>query len=97
MEEHREFGADLDVDVSWKYLNFFLDDDAELERIGKAYGSGEMLTGEIKAKLIEVRANAAPMLMSVKRNNDPTTRSDPTAMRLMLQPSAALTHLEQHV
>jgi len=25
VEEHREFGADLDVDVSWKYLNFFYD------------------------------------------------------------------------
>jgi hypothetical protein len=23
VEEHREFGADLEVDVSWKYLNFF--------------------------------------------------------------------------
>jgi hypothetical protein len=23
VEEHREFGADLDVDVSWQYLNFF--------------------------------------------------------------------------
>ncbi len=47
-------GADLDVDVSWKYLQFFLDDDEELKRIGEVYGSGSMLTGGIKAKLIEV-------------------------------------------
>lgn len=25
VEEHREKGADLDVDVSWKYLNFFME------------------------------------------------------------------------
>jgi tryptophanyl-tRNA synthetase len=25
VEEHREKGGDLNLDVSWKYLNFFLD------------------------------------------------------------------------
>eukprot|EP00967_Tisochrysis_lutea_P020821 scaffold23620_cov19-Tisochrysis_lutea.AAC.1 len=32
------------VDVPWKYLNFFLEDDKALENIGKEYGSGRMLT-----------------------------------------------------
>eukprot|EP00242_Pyramimonas_sp_CCMP2087_P012249 CAMPEP_0198214162 /NCGR_PEP_ID=MMETSP1445-20131203/38403_1 /TAXON_ID=36898 /ORGANISM="Pyramimonas sp., Strain CCMP2087" /LENGTH=436 /DNA_ID=CAMNT_0043889213 /DNA_START=1 /DNA_END=1308 /DNA_ORIENTATION=+ len=54
VEEHREKGGDLNVDVSWKYLNFFLDDDEELKKIGEEYGSGRMLTGEIKKKLIDV-------------------------------------------
>ncbi|KAK9907769.1 hypothetical protein WJX75_009683 [Coccomyxa subellipsoidea] len=54
VEEHREKGANLDVDVSWKYLNFFLEDDARLAEIGQLYGSGQMLTGEIKAELIQV-------------------------------------------
>eukprot|EP00239_Pterosperma_sp_CCMP1384_P002346 CAMPEP_0197848454 /NCGR_PEP_ID=MMETSP1438-20131217/8785_1 /TAXON_ID=1461541 /ORGANISM="Pterosperma sp., Strain CCMP1384" /LENGTH=429 /DNA_ID=CAMNT_0043460715 /DNA_START=80 /DNA_END=1369 /DNA_ORIENTATION=+ len=54
VEEHREHGADLSVDVPWKYLNFFLEDDEELKKIGEEYGSGQMLTGEIKAKLIAV-------------------------------------------
>eukprot|EP00200_Dunaliella_tertiolecta_P004984 CAMPEP_0202352296 /NCGR_PEP_ID=MMETSP1126-20121109/8550_1 /ASSEMBLY_ACC=CAM_ASM_000457 /TAXON_ID=3047 /ORGANISM="Dunaliella tertiolecta, Strain CCMP1320" /LENGTH=398 /DNA_ID=CAMNT_0048944489 /DNA_START=49 /DNA_END=1245 /DNA_ORIENTATION=+ len=53
-QEHREKGANLEVDVPWKYLNFFLEDDKALENIGKEYGSGRMLTGEIKAELIKV-------------------------------------------
>ena len=54
VEEHRRLGANLDVDVPYQWLRFFLDDDAELARIGEEYGSGRMLTGEIKAKLVDV-------------------------------------------
>ncbi|KAL4442711.1 hypothetical protein ABPG77_006705 [Micractinium sp. CCAP 211/92] len=54
VEEHRAKGANLDVDVPWKWLNFFLEDDAKLAKIGEEYGSGRMLTGEIKAELIAV-------------------------------------------
>ncbi|PRW61499.1 tryptophan--tRNA cytoplasmic [Chlorella sorokiniana] len=53
-EEQREKGANLEVDVPWKWLNFFLQDDAKLEQIGREYASGRMLTGEIKAELIAV-------------------------------------------
>uniref|UniRef100_A0A453K2J7 Uncharacterized protein n=1 Tax=Aegilops tauschii subsp. strangulata TaxID=200361 RepID=A0A453K2J7_AEGTS len=35
VELHRKLGANLEVDVSIKYLNFFLEDDDELERIKK--------------------------------------------------------------
>ncbi|KAM3322741.1 tryptophan-tRNA ligase, cytoplasmic [Capsicum chacoense] len=44
----------MQVDIPFKYLGFFLDDDKELKRIGEEYGSGHMLTGEIKKILIEV-------------------------------------------
>lgn len=54
LEEQRAHGANLDIDVPYQYLRFFLEDDEELAAIGKAYGSGEMLTGEIKGRLIEV-------------------------------------------
>ena len=54
VEEHRSLGADLDVDVPWAWLQFFMKDDVELAEIGRAYGAGEMLSGEIKAKLIGV-------------------------------------------
>ena len=54
VEEHREKGANLAVDVPWKYLNFFMEDDERLQQIGREYESGQMLTGEIKAALIEV-------------------------------------------
>ncbi|KAK2665476.1 hypothetical protein Ddye_004050 [Dipteronia dyeriana] len=33
LQQHRKLGANLDVDIPVKYLNFFLDDDAELEHI----------------------------------------------------------------
>lgn len=42
------------MDVPWKYLNFFLDDDEKLEHIGREYQAGRMLTGEIKAELVQV-------------------------------------------
>eukprot|EP00891_Asterochloris_glomerata_P000860 jgi/Astpho2/860/fgenesh1_pm.00016_%23_27_t len=53
VEKHREHGCNLEVDVTWKYLNFFLDDDAELGRIERDYGSGQMLTGTAKGILIK--------------------------------------------
>merc|ERR1712019_285267 len=40
-KEQEEFGADLDADVSYQWLRFFLDDDAELEKIATDYGSGK--------------------------------------------------------
>ncbi len=56
LSEFGSAGANLEVDVAWKYLNFFLDDDERLARIGAEYGAGRMLTGEIKAELIQARA-----------------------------------------
>lgn len=54
IEEHRRFGGNCDVDVSFMYLTFFLEDDDKLEQIRKDYTSGAMLTGELKKVLIEV-------------------------------------------
>ncbi|KAM0056678.1 putative tryptophan--tRNA ligase [Helianthus debilis subsp. tardiflorus] len=54
VENHRKYGANLEVDIPFKYLSFFLEDDEELELIRKEYGSGRMLTGEVKKRLIDV-------------------------------------------
>uniref|UniRef100_A0A8C5LFX4 Tryptophan--tRNA ligase, cytoplasmic n=1 Tax=Jaculus jaculus TaxID=51337 RepID=A0A8C5LFX4_JACJA len=54
VEEHRQFGGNCEVDVSFMYLTFFLEDDDKLEQIRKDYTSGAMLTGELKKTLIEV-------------------------------------------
>ncbi|CAK9140413.1 unnamed protein product [Ilex paraguariensis] len=54
VENHRKYGANLEVDIPIKYLGFFLDDDAELDHIRREYGAGRMLTGEVKKRLIEV-------------------------------------------
>ena len=32
-EEHRRLGGNPDVDVSYQFLSFFLDDDEELQRL----------------------------------------------------------------
>jgi len=47
LELHRKLGANLDVDVPIKYLEFFLEDDDEFEHIKKEYKDGRMLTGEV--------------------------------------------------
>lgn len=52
-EEQRKFGGNPDVDVSFQYLTFFLEDDEELESIRQSYIKGELLTGELKARCIK--------------------------------------------
>jgi len=59
-KEQEEHGANLEIDVSYQWLKFFLEDDALLEKIGKDYGSGSgefWSTGKVKQKLIEVLQN----------------------------------------
>ncbi|KAG0705317.1 tryptophanyl-tRNA synthetase [Suillus ampliporus] len=53
-EEHRKLGGDTDVDVSYQYLSFFLDDDEELAKIGEDYRAGHLLTGQLKARCIQM-------------------------------------------
>ncbi|XP_029972916.1 tryptophan--tRNA ligase, cytoplasmic [Salarias fasciatus] len=53
VEEHRQLGGDTDVDVSFMYLTFFLEDDEQLEKIRQDYSSGALLTGELKKILID--------------------------------------------
>jgi len=43
VEEHREKGGNPDVDVSYQYLTFFLDDDAEVEQIAQVSTSRSVL------------------------------------------------------
>merc|ERR1719187_3243926 len=54
VEEHREKGGDTDVDISYQYLTFFLEDDAKLEKIKQDYRSGELLSGFLKKELIDI-------------------------------------------
>lgn len=52
IEEHRKYGANLNVDVAYEYLRYMMEDDEELEKIGNKYKKGELLTGEVKKILI---------------------------------------------
>ena len=54
IDEHRKIGGDPDIDVSYQYLRIFFErDDSKLKKIYDDYKSGKMLTGELKAILIE--------------------------------------------
>ncbi|KAL6782262.1 TSW1 [Auxenochlorella protothecoides x Auxenochlorella symbiontica] len=55
-EEHEKNGANLDVDISYQWLRFFMQDDTRLEEIGRDYGAGRLLTGQVKAELVGVLA-----------------------------------------
>ncbi|XP_036397987.1 tryptophan--tRNA ligase, cytoplasmic [Megalops cyprinoides] len=61
IEEHRKYGGNTEVDVSFMYLTFFLEDDEQLEKIRQDYSSGALLTGELKKHLIET---LQPMITS---------------------------------
>jgi tryptophanyl-tRNA synthetase len=54
LEEHRKFGGNCDIDISYQYLSFFLEDDAKLEEIRRTYTTGELLTGDLKKELVKV-------------------------------------------
>lgn len=54
IEEHRKKGGNPDIDVSFQYLRIFFEpDDKKLRQIYDDYKSGKLLTGELKAILIE--------------------------------------------
>ena len=54
IEEHRKIGGNPDIDVSFQYLRIFFEpNDEKLKQIYNDYKSGKMLTGELKAILIE--------------------------------------------
>ena len=54
LEEHRLHGANVDIDIPYQYLTFFLEDDVQLKEIHDKYKSGQMLTSEVKNILIKV-------------------------------------------
>lgn len=54
VELHKLNGGNCEIDVSYQYLRFFLEDDNRLEELKKTYTSGELLTGYLKKELIEV-------------------------------------------
>ncbi|XP_070559292.1 tryptophan--tRNA ligase, cytoplasmic-like [Ptychodera flava] len=53
VEEHREKGGDCEIDISYQYLKFFMEDDEKLQQLKQDYTSGKLLTGELKKVLID--------------------------------------------
>ena len=54
IDQHRKIGGNPDIDVSYQYLRIFFEpEDNKLKKIYDEYKSGSLLTGELKAILIE--------------------------------------------
>jgi tryptophanyl-tRNA synthetase len=53
VDEHRRHGGNPEIDVSYQWLTFFEEDDEKLKQIYSDYKSGKLLSGELKAILIE--------------------------------------------
>eukprot|EP01119_Soliformovum_irregulare_P022133 TRINITY_DN7516_c0_g1_i1.p1 TRINITY_DN7516_c0_g1~~TRINITY_DN7516_c0_g1_i1.p1 ORF type:complete len:419 (+),score=75.04 TRINITY_DN7516_c0_g1_i1:969-2225(+) len=53
IELHRANGANLETDVPYQYLKFFLEDQTQLDHIAQEYSSGRMLSGEIKKIVVD--------------------------------------------
>merc|ERR1712059_164788 len=54
VEEHKEKGGDIEVDISYQYLRFFLESDTRLSELGEQYTRGELLSGNLKKELIDI-------------------------------------------
>jgi len=53
-EEHQKYGANLEVDVAYQYLTFFLEDEVKLNEIKEKYSTGKMFTKDVKKILIDL-------------------------------------------
>jgi tryptophanyl-tRNA synthetase len=58
-EDQLTLGANLEVDVAYQYLRYFMDDDEEFDRITKYYGpdpayTPKLMCGYVKSRAIEV-------------------------------------------
>lgn len=53
-EEQRKYGANVDVDVSYQWLTYFLYDDKQLNDIRENYKTGRLLTKDVKETLISL-------------------------------------------
>jgi len=53
LEDHRKYGGDTSIDVSYQWLTFLEPDDKKLKSIHDNYRSGKLLSGELKAILID--------------------------------------------
>lgn len=68
VEEHRKFGGNCDIDISYQWLKFFLEDDDQLDQLRKDYTSGALLTGDLKRVLIIILQDVVSEYQDWRRN-----------------------------
>lgn len=82
LEEHRAHGCNLEVDIPYQWLKFFLDDDEKLAEIAEEYGSGRMMTGEVKDLLSDILVD----LIETFQTNRAKVTDDVLAEYLKIRP-----------
>jgi len=58
-EEHIKIGANLEIDVAYQWLRFFMEDDDRLHQIGQDYQQGKLFTSDVKKILCQVLTDFA--------------------------------------
>jgi tryptophanyl-tRNA synthetase len=67
IDEHRRYGGNPDIDVSYQWLRVFEEDDKLLKKIYDDYKSGSLLSGELKNLLIQ---KLTPFLIEHQKNRE---------------------------
>lgn len=83
LKELKEHGANLDLDVSYQYLRFFLDDDEKLDDLGTKYSKGEITTGAVKDALVET------LQKLIKDHQDRRRQTDDAEIKYFMTPDPA--------
>lgn len=80
LEEHREKGGNPDVDVSFQYLTFFLEDDDELAMIEKVRFRGHIAA--VPTSTSSVPADTSGLIRTIARARSRRATSRPRRSRL---------------
>lgn len=64
-EIHKAEGGNTEVDISFQYLKFFMEDDEKLKQIESEYKSGTMSTSDLKKICIDVLSNLVTNVQEV--------------------------------
>jgi len=67
--QQEQLGADLEVDIAFQWLRFFLFDDEELARIARLYGPGELGPGEKRMYTVEVKRILSDIIIKMAREH----------------------------
>lgn len=71
LENHKKYGANIDIDIPYQYLLYFEYDNENIEYIKDKYSSGEMMTSEIKNILINNLYDKLIHYQNMKNNITP--------------------------
>lgn len=75
LNEHKMYGGNISIDISYQYLTYFLDDDNELKQIAEKYSAGDMTSGDLK----NITANKIAEVITEHQHNKAAITDDDLA------------------